>query len=399
MQNAVCGFFCLSTILSAGLSLPGCERVRCVEMKTLNQLLQRELERLRNQYGFPGVTVAYVLSDGTVGDVASGFADIEAQKPMTTKSRMLAASIGKTFVAATVVALAKEGRLHLDDLLSRWLSDYSWYSRLPNHETITLRHLLTHSSGLSDHVYTTNFPALLSHRGFFVDSFFSPELLIECILDLAPLFEAGKGWAYTDTGYILLGLVIEAVSGSSYYEELEMRFLKPLKLDMTSPSDRTALPGLVAGYAAQDNVFGFPGKTVDESGTLAWNPIVEWTGGGLISTSRDLAVWAKLLYEGRAMQSDYLTDLFQSVPTSDDASKARYGAGVLIEQKNRFGQRWGHGGVIPGYSSSMRYYPQYGIAVAFQMNTDSGISAFASDIEDRLADIIINYKQGKGDGI
>ena len=203
-------------------------------MQTLNQQIKCELDRLRIQYGLPGITVAYVLPDGTIGEVASGFADLET-KLMTTQSRILAASIGKTFVAATIVALAKEGRLNLNDPLSFWLGDCSWYSRLPNHDTITLRHLLTHSSGLPDHVYTKRFRQSSSFT-VHADSPFSPESLIECILDQAPLFEAGSGWAYTDTGYILLGLVIEAVTGNSYYEELEQRFLKPLKLSMTSPS-------------------------------------------------------------------------------------------------------------------------------------------------------------------
>ena len=87
------------------------ELAACTQMQTLNQLLKCELDRFRTQYGFPGVTVAYVLSDGTVGEVAIGLADIESRELMTTQSRMLAASIGKTFVAATVVALAKENRL------------------------------------------------------------------------------------------------------------------------------------------------------------------------------------------------------------------------------------------------------------------------------------------------
>lgn len=355
-------------------------------MGILNQL-QGELDRLRNQYNFPGATVAYVLSDGTVGEVASGLADMETKEPMTTKSRMLAASIGKTFVAATVIALAKEGRLNLDDLLSKWLGERNWYSRLPNHQTITLRHLLTHSSGLPDHLYTTNF--LLSRKWWNVDSRFSPESLIECILDQPPLFETGKGWQYTDTGYILLGLVIEAATRNSYYKEMEQRFLEPLKLNMTSPSDRPSLPGLVAGYVAQDNVFGLPRKTIDESGKMVWNPAVEWTGGGLISTSRDLAVWAKLLYEGHAMQTDYLKDLFQSVPAGDGV---QFGAGVLIRQNGPLGQIWGHGGVIPGYISSIRYYPKYGVAVAFQINTDRGMSDHSmdvNDIEHCLAEIVI----------
>lgn len=358
-------------------------------MEALKQRLKCELERLQGQYGFPGATLAYVLSDGSVGEAASGLADIETGEPMTVKSRMLAASIGKSFVAATVMALAKEDRLNLDDPLSRWLGGCSWYSRLPNRETITLRHLLTHSSGLPDHVYTTKFLQSLAHSGYYVDSFFSPESLIECILDQPPLFEAGGGWAYTDTGYILLGLVIDAAAENSYYGELERRFLKPLKLDMTSPSDRPVLPGLAAGYVAQHNMLGVPRKTIDGSGTMVWNPVVEWTGGGLISTSRDLAAWAKLLYEGHAMQADYLTDLLQSVPAGDKESGDRYGAGVLINQKDPLGERWGHGGVIPGYSSSMRYYKKYGIAVAFQINMDEGISEFVSDMEHCLAEIVI----------
>jgi D-alanyl-D-alanine carboxypeptidase len=367
-------------------------------MKTLKQQLNSELDRFRIQYGFPGVTASYVLLDGTIGEGVSGLADLETEEPMTAKSRMLAASIGKTFVAATIVYLAKEGRLNLDDPLAKWLGDCIWYSRLPNCKTITLRHLLIHSSGVPDHLYTTQFLQSSPHKWMNVDSLFSHESLIQCILDQPPLFEAGKGWAYTDTGYILLGLVIEAVTKNSYYEELNRCFLKPLNLDMTSPSDQQMLPGLVAGYTTQDNVFGLPRKTIDELGKMVWNPAVEWTGGGLICTSRDLAVWAKLLYEGHAMQVEYLTDLFQSFPIGDEESGARYGAGVFIQQKDGpLGESWGHGGVIPGYSSSMRYYPRYGVAVAFQINTDSGVTDHSLDVscmESSLAEIVIRSVGG-----
>lgn len=358
-------------------------------ISNLNQHLKCQLNHLQSQYGFSGATVAYVLPDSTVGEVASGFADMETKEPMTIKSRMLAASIGKTFVAATVIALAKEDRLNLDDPLSLYLGKRNWYFRLPNHETITLRHLLTHSTGLPSHVNTASFQQSQDFKGMYDENLFSPESLIEYILDCPPLFEAGKGWAYTDTGYILLGLVIESVVGNTYYDELNRRFLKPLKLDMTTPSNRPRLRGLVAGYTAQDKVYGLPRKILDKSGSLVFNPVVEWTGGGLISTSRDLAIWAKLLYEGHAMPFDYLADLFQSVSVGDEESGVRYGAGVLINQKDPLGEKLGHGGVIPGYSSSMRYYSKYGLAVAFQINTDSNVSDFVSNMEKSLAEIII----------
>ena len=350
----------------------------------INSSIQCELDRLREKHGFPGATCAYVLPDGNVGEAATGFADKETKEPMTPKSRMLAASIGKTFVATTILDLAHEGRLDLDDYISSWLGEKSWYRRLPNHATITIRHLLTHSAGLSDHVHTN--PKEFLQLGSPKNLHFSPESLIEFILDQPPLFEAGKGWAYTDTGYILLGLVIEAASGRTYYEEVQERFLKPLKLDQTTPSDRPQLPGLISGYTTQDNPFGLPIKVVDASGVLVFNPAIEWTGGGLLSTSRDLALWAKLLFEDRAMEFSYLDVLLQSVPVSKELEK-RYGAGVVI-QTSPFGEKWGHLGVIPGYVSGMAYYPDYGIAIAFQVNTDENGSAIVSDMEESLAKTI-----------
>jgi Beta-lactamase class C and other penicillin binding proteins len=360
----------------------------------LNQRLQYELDRLRQKFRFPGATCAYILSNGTIGEVASGIADTETNTPMTIKSKMLTASIGKTFVGATVVALAKEGLINLDAPLSCWLGKRSWYACLPNHETITLRHLLTHSSGLPDHVYSPKFLQNQFFSKLQAGDFFSPESLIECILDQPALFEAGRGWSYTDTGYILLGLAIEAITGDEYYKVVKQRFLKPLKLDMTAPSDRPNLPGLIAGYTSPDNAFGLPTKTLDKSGSLVWNPIIEWTGGGMISTSHDLARWTKLLYEGRAIQSDYLEELFQAVPINDDGSNIRYGAGVVI-QKSPLGDKWGHYGVIPGYVSSMRYYSKYGLAVAFQVNTDINASDLINNMEPSLAEIIIQWKQDK----
>ncbi len=356
---------------------------------SLNQRLEGELNYLKDCYGFPGITVAYVLPDGAIGEVACGFADREAKTSMTPHSRMLAASIGKTFVAATVLALSAEGLLHLDDPLERWIGHLDWYSRLANNKTVTLHQLLTHSAGIPDHVYTKTFLKSFSQKGMDEERFFSPESLIECILAHPPLCEAGHGWAYSDTGYILLGLVIEVATGNSWYAEIDRRFIKPLHLKMTSPSDQPTLSGLVAGYTSEDNVFGLPVKLLDKSGKMVYNPVIEWTGGGLISTSYDLAVWAKLLYEGQAIQSDYMKDLFRSVSIDDEKSQARFGAGVLIKQDEDLGQVWGHGGVIPGYVSSLRYYPKHKIAIAFQINMNSEqIRNAAEEIEKRLAKVL-----------
>ena len=338
------------------------------------------------------LSFAGIQLDGTIGTAATGLSDLEAGAAMTPQSRMLAASVGKTFVAATVLALEKDGLLRLDEEISTWLGDRPWFSRLPNHETATLRHLLTHSAGLPDHVYTEGFAKAFAQKWRDPGSPFAPEDLVQFVLDQPPLFEAGAGWAYTDTGYILVGLIIESVSEHSYYDEVTRRFLVPLHLGLTSPSNSRLLPLLTAGYTSAHHPFGVPEKTTVAPGVMAWNPAAEWTGGGLISNPRDLAVWAKALYEGRALKGDYVEDLLHGVPVGDRDSGIRYGIGVGIYEETPFGPSYGHGGVIPGYTSSMRYFPDYGVAVVFQINTDVGISddstPIVNEMERRLTEIV-----------
>ena len=291
---------------------------------------QQVLDSLQKLYGFPGATAAYILRDGTKGVVATGLADVEAGTVMTIQSRMLAASIGKTFVGATV---------------------------------------------------------------------FTPEDLITFVLDMPPLFKAGDGWSYSDTGYVLLGLVIESATRRSYYEEILERFIAPLELNLTSPSDRRLLPGLVAGYMSSENDFGFPEKTLNANGLLNWHPGFEWTGGGLVSNSLDLAKWGEALFGGAAMSGNYLQELLRGVSVSHHDDNIFYGAGVGIYRSGPFGRVYGHGGWIPGYSSSLRHYPDYGVTIAFQINTDIGIvedsTALVSEMEARLASIAISISNNK----
>lgn len=376
--------FILPSLLSLLIvSLPG-GVAAAEEASDLAKEFQLTLDAMQKQHGFPGATAAYVLADGTVGVAATGLADIESATAMTVNSRMLAASIGKTFVGATAVALAREGTLDLDIPVSRWLGELKWFSRLPNHDTITLRHLLTHSSGLPDHVHLKRFARDVSRKWRENVNPFAPEDLIHFVLDLPPLFEAGKGWTYSDTGYILIGLVIEKATEGNYYNELEERFIKPLGLTLTAPSDSRVLPGLAAGYMATDNAFGFPRKTVTADGAMAWHPALEWTGGGLVSNSRDLVVWGKALFEAKAMTGPYLAELLSSVPVSADTPDIQYGLGVAIYRTGPFGQVYGHGGWIPGYSSSLRYYPDHGVAIAFQINTDIGAVDSTSNVMHKM---------------
>lgn len=356
------------------------------------EALQDALESARAEYGFPGATAAAVLADGSVVVAATGLADVESGTAMQPRDRMLAASIGKTFTGATMVALAREGGPGLDNRLADWLGEEPWYERLPNHDTITLRHLLRHRSGLPDHVYDEAFGAEFGRR-LATGRSFEPRELVGYVLDDEALFPAGEGFAYTDTGYVLIGLVIEKAADESYYDGVARRFLRPLGLESTSPSDRRDLPGLVPGHLAADNAFGLPQKTFSGEGLLVFHPGLEWTAGGFVSNSRDLARWGAALFGGEAMPGDYVPLLIDSAPIDPVRPAARYGLGVAEFRGGHFGDVYGHAGWIPGYTSSLRHYADHGVTIAFQVNTDVGFTEPGSErmgaIEARLAGALL----------
>ncbi len=328
---------------------------------------------------FPGATVAFVLRDGRVAGFATGFSDIEEKSAMLTESRMPAGSIGKTYVAAVALNMVSDGTLDLDGKIVKWLSDEPWFNRLPNREMITLRHLLNHSSGLIDHVFDTDSGFQDYFRGKLspgnTDHTIDPRELVQFALDREPLFPAGEGFHYSDTGYILVGLIIEKASGSTYYKELSNRFLKPMNLTLTSPLNQRKIVGLAQGYAPKSQqLFGLPYKVVD-AGTFVFDPSLEWTGGGVVSNSKDLVRWVKALYEGRAISRPYLDEMLNSIANPekdpDDSGRAYgYGLGVSIA-KTKYGTTYRHGGFFPGYNSMLAYFPDHRIAVAMQINSDT----------------------------
>lgn len=381
----------LSIIL---VSLPWLTSCLAIAERTANTPLEATfssaLERFQSKYDFPGITASYVLPDGSSHSAAAGWADAEIRESMTPESRMLAASIGKTFVAATMVSVSQERGIDLDAPVSIWLGENRWFLRLPNYQSLTVRQLLNHTSGLPNHVYLPAFAGAVSKRWAEPGNPFPPEALVGFVLDTEALSRPGQKWAYTDTGYILIGLVIEAITGRTYYQEVHDRFLEPLELTATSASNKRALQGLAAGYVAADNPFAFPAKTTDRDGVMKWNPALEWTGGGLVSTSRDLAHWGGALFGGQSMLKEVRNTMLQSVSIGDHMPGAHYGLGITISRSGPLAPVYGHGGWIPGYSSSLRYYARSGITMAFQINSDRISQQHLSDIELCLASLVIS---------
>lgn len=334
------------------------------DTNALKQKLQLKLDEWHKAGRFPGATLGVALANGESFGLAVGYSDRDAKTAMKPNDRMLAGSVGKTFAAATALQLVKEGKIHLDDKVEKYLGGESWFSRLPNAKEITVRQLMNHTSGLVRYEFKDQFTHDLTTNP---EKRWQPAELVAYLLDEKPPFPAGQGWDYSDTNYIVLGMIIEKVTGKKFYDESNRRLIKPLKLTNTIPQDGLRLAGVVQGYAGPNNPFGGKDEMI-QSGKFVINPQFEWTGGGYASTAEDLARWAKMIYEGKAFSADLLSQVLDGVPAPMLGRETRYGLGVII-RKTAAGTSYGHSGFFPGYMTDMMYFPEQKIAVAVQVNT------------------------------
>jgi D-alanyl-D-alanine carboxypeptidase len=333
--------------------------------------LQRILTNFQIRVEFPGGGVAFVLPDGSSGAVCVGLADRENNIPMRPDHRLPAGSIGKTFIAALALQMVQTGELKLDQPISTWLGERDWFARLPNANAITVRTLMNHTSGVPDHVQSggAEFRKALHDQP---DKVWKPDELIAFVLDKPAVSEAGKGWSYADTNYVLLGMIIEQVAKKSVYDLAAARFIKPLSLRDTLPQDRRDLPGLACGYMKPGQslieIDDDKPRTLGEDGRFFINPQFEWCGGGFISTPRDLAKWCHALYHGDVLEQNTREMMLDGMLTNVGRGH-RYGLGVQIRPTSQ-GVTFGHGGHFPGSMSEMAYYADHGFALAIMVNSD-----------------------------
>ena len=335
----------------------------------LKTALQLKLNEWHKAGTFPGATLGVVLANGESFGLAVGFSDRDAKTAMRPTDRMLAGSVGKTFAAATALQLVKEGKIQLDDKIEKYLGGEPWFTRLPNAKDITVRQLMNHTSGLVRYEFKEQFTKDLTANP---DKVWKPAELLAYLFDEKAPFQAGKGWDYSDTNYIVLGMIIEKVTGRKFYDEANRRLIKPLKLTDTIPQDGARLKGVVQGYAGPNNPFGGTDAMI-VNGKFVVNPQFEWTGGGYVSTAQDLARWARMIYEGKAFSADLLPQVLDGVSAPMLGRETKYGLGVII-RKTTLGTSYGHSGFFPGYMTDMMYFPEHRVAVAVQVNTSVGRS-------------------------
>ena len=342
------------------------------------------MDSLKTASGFPGATFAIVFNADKKLSIATGLSNLEENIIMKPEDRLFTGSSGKTFVATIILQLIEEGKLNLDDPVSKYLGNEIWFSRLANHTDIKIKNLLNHTGGIPRYVFKEEFWKQVKESP---DRIWQPAELLSFIFDDPPLHPTGKGWAYSDTDYIVLGIILEKICGNSYYDELHKRILMPLKLNDIIPSNQRNLKGLIQGYTGDNTApFFLPGKVL-ENGKYVINPQFEWTGGGLISTSLDLATWAKKLYEGELFSEQMLDEMLSPVNyRSGQPDSAGYGLGVQIF-RTPHGIVYGHSGIFPGYETQLLYFPKFKCGMAIQINADQ----FSSKLKGNLFVFMLKF--------
>jgi len=312
----------------------------------------------------PGVS-AGIAGDGFELALAAGVRERGKEAPLQPDDMMCAGSTGKTFVAALLLQLVQEKKLELAGLAGDYLGEAEWFERLPNAPELTIENLMEHRSGLPRYVFKPEFMHDLVAQP---DHVWKPEELLGYVLGDSPALAPGSGFAYSDTNYIVLGMIAEAVTGSTLYAEVQRRFLEPLRLTHVRPQDGRRIPGLVQGHAGDKDPLGFPERVIDERGQFFANPQFEWAGGGFVSSGGDLARWARALYGGTVLEPALRERMMSGKRAPTLGRGTAYGLGAIVWQTQR-GPAVGHEGFFPGYMSEMRYWPKLGIAVAVQVNS------------------------------
>lgn len=310
---------------------------------------QAALEQATTRDG-PGAVILIARGDEILYRAARGSAQIELGVPLKADQTFRVASITKMFTAAMVVKLAQLGKLSLDDKLA------SYVPGIANGETITLRQLLNHTAGVSDFVHDPQ-------PGFFARKVDTATLIAE-IQKRTPSFSPGTRFAYSNAGYILLGAVIEKVTGKPWQEALSTTLLDPLGLKQTSYGDNAKIVlHRVAGYTT-DNA----DHHIENASYI--NASVPAAAGALISTADDLLHWMRALAQGRVVGRDGFEQMKVVAANVPGMSTHPYGFGMYIWQV-RGSEMVGHTGQIDGFASALAYLPRQDITVVVLANDDN----------------------------
>ncbi len=298
----------------------------------------------------PAVSIAVLRGPDTLVMKGYGDASVEARRAATASTVYRIGSITKQFTAAAIMRLAERGKLSIDDPMSKYLPD------VPTHgQTITIRRLLNHTSGI--HNYTAE-PAW---RPRWAEEM-TPRQIVAFVDHDSLDFKPGDAWSYSNTGFVLLGMIIEKVTGESYATYVQHEFFTPLGLRQTSycvnhPTD----PSFADGYSTETGS-AKPAEYLSMSQPLS--------AGALCSTVRDLVIWQRALAGGRVVNAKSFA-LMTTPDTLNSGRRFSYGFGLSIGSVGTH-RSIGHNGGINGFTTASMWFPDDSVNVVVFSNADAG---------------------------
>jgi CubicO group peptidase (beta-lactamase class C family) len=330
--------------------------------------IDRIAEQALTRVPMSGMSIAVLRGSTLIHAAGYGKANLELDVPATPRTVYRIASVTKQFTAAAILRHAERGELKLDDDLRKYLPDFDTGGRV-----ITIRQLLDHTSGIRD---LTTIETVMANRSLDVT-----REQVFAALSRAPFdFEPGERYRYNNSGYWLLGAVIEKLTGEPYDIAIETHLLLPLCLQAT----RYDVPSEIVANRAN-------GYARDRSGFVNAQPNSStrpYASGALISTVLDLMAWQRALFGGRVLKEETL-QLMTTRGRLKDGQPTSYGLGVAITQfQGR--QKIAHPGGIIGFSSFLSHYPEEDLSIVVLSNT-MGVELRPA-VEERIAEALFSSK-------
>lgn len=293
--------------------------------------LQQALDQLVNA-GAPGALL-YTYDEGRVTQLQSGLSDVAAKTPMGPEDRFRVGSLTKSYVSTMVLDLVSQDRLRLTDAVNRYLP--GMFADKPR---ITIQQLLNHTSGIYEHnddprVLAPYFAGHLGHV-------WTPRQLVRIAMSHPLVAPPGAAFHYSNTNYIIAGLIVRAASGRSLAHQLRSELFRPAKLHATTFTSSRRLPApAVHGY------FSIDGDELSDITSLYPYP---WASGAAVATASDVAAFYRHLLSGQLLPPRLVGAMKKTVSSAAIGAGTAYGLG-LMSFTTRCGKAWGHGGNFPGY--------------------------------------------------
>ncbi|MBC5992456.1 serine hydrolase domain-containing protein [Pontibacter cellulosilyticus] len=322
--------------------------------------LQKQLFQHFHEKAYPGILIGYSNGQHNISQ-ALGYTNTATKQYLKPDQLMISGSTGKIVVAAAALKLVQEKKLELDAPVSKYLKG-EWAEAIPNYDCLTVRHLMQHRTGLARYIFT-NFKEDVKQDP---DKVWQPLEQVKYITAVPPKFGCGQGFAYSDTNYLILGVIIEKVSGQDFYTYAEQNILKPNNIKTFVPTTKRTISGLANGYAGEKDPVDFTGPALDKDGKSRYNLQFEWTGGGYAYSPVMMARLMIAIFEGKVFGKELLAEYTATLPAPE--INAEYGLGLMKYNLN--GKTlYGHSGFFPGYLAQVYYDPETKESFVFMINT------------------------------